>query len=101
MNGRHFVINWTFSDSGEHLALTLRHSALTHVMGKQAADADLSVAATRDALVKLIIGRATVQAAIDAGELQVEGDPAPLMALFDMLDSFDFMFEILTPGKRG
>ncbi|MEQ9642230.1 MAG: alkyl sulfatase dimerization domain-containing protein [Alphaproteobacteria bacterium] len=101
VQGRSFVINWSFSDSGERLALSLRHSALTHVMGKQAADADLAVTATRDALVALILGRATVEQAIDDRSLQVTGDPAPLAALFDMLDDFDFMFEILTPGQRG
>lgn len=99
VDGRSFVINWHFTDSDERLALTLRHSALTHVLGKQAEDADLSVTATRDALVGLIVGGKTVAQALADGDVRADGDAAPLEALFTMLDDFHLMFDILTPGE--
>jgi alkyl sulfatase BDS1-like metallo-beta-lactamase superfamily hydrolase len=98
VQGRHFVINWRFADTGDTLTLTLRHSALTHVIGKQAADAACTVTATKDALVGLIVGRTTVDQTIKDSALKVDGDAGALAALFDMLDDFPLMFDILTPG---
>jgi len=93
VKGRGFVINVHLTDSDERLALTLQHSTLSHVMGKVAADADLSVALTRATLVDLIVRRATVAEA----DIKAEGHLTALADLFDMLDDFDMQFNILTP----
>ena len=96
--GHRFTINWHFRDSGERLALTLSRSALSHVMGKTVEGAGTAVATTRDVLVGLCLKQVTVAQAVEAGGLSVEGDAAPLTALFAMLDDFALMFDILSPG---
>ncbi|MDP6345934.1 MAG: alkyl sulfatase dimerization domain-containing protein, partial [Alphaproteobacteria bacterium] len=65
--GRRFRINWHITDSDERLLQNLENSALTQVMGKQAEDADASVATDRATLVALCIRRTTVAEAIADG----------------------------------
>ncbi|MGC4082255.1 MAG: alkyl sulfatase dimerization domain-containing protein [Vicinamibacterales bacterium] len=41
------VLNWRFTDTGESLASTVDHAALTYVMGKTAPAADATIVTTR------------------------------------------------------
>jgi alkyl sulfatase BDS1-like metallo-beta-lactamase superfamily hydrolase len=95
--GRSFVLNWSLTDTGEKLALTLKHSTLTQVMDKTVADADAAVSTTRDTLVALIVRKQSVAQAIEAGTLRVEGDVGIVTALFEMLDDFALQFEVVAP----
>jgi alkyl sulfatase BDS1-like metallo-beta-lactamase superfamily hydrolase len=92
--------NWRFTDTGEEFLMTLEHSTLTHLPGKRAADAQVSITTTRATLDAITLRRTTVAAAVTAGALQVEGETDRLLALVSMLDEFDMMFEVLTPGRR-
>lgn len=97
VQGRSFVLNWTLTDSGETLALTLKHSTLTQVMGKTGADADAAVSTTRDTLVALIVRKQSVAQAIEAEALRVERDAGLVVALFEMLDDFSMQFDVVAP----
>jgi len=99
--GRGFVVNWRVSDRDERFALRLAHSTLTHVMGKQEASADASVATARATLVQLILRRTSVAQATQDGALTGEGETGCVAALFDMLDDFQLMFDIVTPGQAN
>jgi alkyl sulfatase BDS1-like metallo-beta-lactamase superfamily hydrolase len=99
VGGRQFVINWLLADSGEQAALTLQNSTLTHIMGKRAPDAEVSVTTTRAVLVALNLRRVTMTQAIEAGGATIAGRSEILEELFDMLDNFEMMFDIVTPSK--
>src|SRR5205807_7202147 len=45
--GKTIVINWTFSDLNQNHVMTLENSALTHISGKLADNAGLSLTLTR------------------------------------------------------
>ena len=92
-------MNWRLTDTGETLALNLENATLTHVMGKQDPVAAASVTTTRAALEELVLKRTSPAAAMDAGILAVEGDPQIPPKLFAMLDDFEMMFDIVTPGN--
>jgi len=53
------------------------------------------VTLSRDTLVALIVRQTTVAKA--AGEGAIAGDATLLAKLFDALDDFELMFDILTP----
>ena len=74
--------------TGETLALTLENATLTHVMGKQAPSAAVSVATTRETLDALALKRTTPAQAIQSGAFTVTGDWQILPRLFGMLDDF-------------
>src|SRR5215470_13117140 len=52
--GKTLVINWSFTDSNQRIALNLDNSALTYVAGKQAPNADATVTLARATLDAVI-----------------------------------------------
>jgi alkyl sulfatase BDS1-like metallo-beta-lactamase superfamily hydrolase len=97
--GQAMVINWHFTDRDEKLALTLRHSTLTHRLGEWSDRAAASITTTRAVLDAVILGRTQAAEAIASGAIRIEGDGTRLAALFGMLDQpSGLMFDVLTPG---
>jgi alkyl sulfatase BDS1-like metallo-beta-lactamase superfamily hydrolase len=97
VGGRSFVIDWRLTDRDERFALRLAHSTLTHVAGKVAPEAQARVAGSRATLQALVLKRTTPAQAIRDGSLACEGDTGCVEALFDMLDDFHLMFDVVTP----
>ncbi len=96
---REVVVNWRLADTREDIAVTLRHGALTHVLGKRATNAAATVTLTRAAFDGLVLGRQTLAAARAAGAAAVDGDAAAAGLLFDVLDRFDAGFAIVEPRR--
>jgi alkyl sulfatase BDS1-like metallo-beta-lactamase superfamily hydrolase len=94
---RNFKLNLVLTDSTEKLLLTISNSTLTQLMGKQARDADATITMTRQTLVALIVKETSVARAIADKTVGVEGESGLLEKLFDALDDFELMFNILTP----
>jgi len=95
--GKRIVINWTFSDSGEKVALNLENSALTHLRGRLAADADAGFTLPRATFDSILLRRTTFPNAIKAGDIKVEGAPGKLGELIAMLDEIPAEFPIVEP----
>ncbi len=93
-------INWRLTDTSESVVLNLEHATLTHRMGRAAPDADASVTTSRAVLDALALGRTSVPEAVASCALTVEGDTAKLVALMGMLDRFEMMFDVVTPGEH-
>lgn len=99
--GQSLVVNWRFTDRNETLALTLKHSTLTHRMGEVAANADVSVTTTRATMDQIVMRKLTISDALASGALKLEGEIPKLGALFSMMDPpAGMMFDILTPGEN-
>ena len=96
-DGRHFVINWNFTDSKTSFALALQHSALTYVANKQDAAADASLTLTRDDLDGIMLRRATFPGAVQSGQIKVAGQAEKVDELFSLFDTFNPNFEIVEP----
>jgi alkyl sulfatase BDS1-like metallo-beta-lactamase superfamily hydrolase len=97
--GKHIVLNWTFTDAGETFVLTLENCALTYVAGAQAATADASFALARGTLDEVIAKLTTFPEAIGSGKIKVSGDPMRLAELMALMDEFPRMFEIVEPKR--
>jgi alkyl sulfatase BDS1-like metallo-beta-lactamase superfamily hydrolase len=97
--GKKIAINWTFPDVGERIALHLENSALTHMSGKLATNADASFSLTRSALDQVLLKQRTFIDAIKAGDVTAEGDPRKLAELLAMLDEFTPDFPIMEPKQ--
>lgn len=98
--GQSLVVNWRFTDRNETLALTLKHSTLTHRMGETAANADVSVTTTRATMDQIVMRKLTIPDALASGALKLEGEIPKLGALFAMMDPpAGMMFDVLTPGE--
>ena len=100
-DGKHIVINWTFTDSGETQVMNLENSALTHRAGPLDDKADAGVTLTRATFDAVSSKQRTMQAAAASGDLVLSGDPRKLQQLFAMFDEFAGAFEIVEPHKAA
>ena len=62
--GKHIVVNWTFTDLNQTYVMNLENSALTHTAGKLADNADVSVTLTRAALDAITLKQRTFAGSI-------------------------------------
>lgn len=93
-------VNWRFTDRDETTCLTMANETLTHIMGKQVDNAEVTVTTTTDVLVGIIVGKVSVEQAMASEAMDVTGDGSIISDLFAMLDTFDMQFDILTPGPE-
>ena len=96
--GLSWRIDWHFTDTGERLALNLENSTLTCRLGKLTSPPEAIVTTTRPILEAIAFKRLSFAEALASGKLSVEGHSSKPQALFDMLEDFEMMFEVMTPG---
>jgi alkyl sulfatase BDS1-like metallo-beta-lactamase superfamily hydrolase len=97
--GTRMVLNWRFTDSGESLASTVDHAALTYVMNKTAQNVDANITTTRPVFNAIVLRQRSVADAQQRGALSVTGDGTRLTELMGLLDDFDPSFPIVEPRR--
>jgi alkyl sulfatase BDS1-like metallo-beta-lactamase superfamily hydrolase len=93
------VINWQFTDTGESLASTLEHGALTSITGKTARNAVSTVTTTRAVFENVILGQRTLADAMEHGEVTNSGDSKAASNLLALLVDFETGFPVVEPGR--
>ncbi len=96
--GLNWRINWILRDSGKHAAMTLQNCTLTHFFSDMPTEADVTVEADHATLVSLNIGETDVDRAAKAKQLKIDGDQSIVARLFDLLDDFEMMFDVVAPS---
>ena len=99
--GKHIVINWTFTDNNETFVMNLENSALTHRAGKLSEHADAGVKLTRAALDAITLKQRSFLGSVATGDVSISGNPLKLRELFGLLDDFTPDFEIVEPKKAS
>ncbi len=99
--GKHIVINWTFTDLNQTYVMNLENAALTHASGKFSDKADASVTLTRAALDAITLKQRSFLGSVVTGDVSVGGNPLKLRELFGMFDEFSPNFEIVEPKKAS
>jgi alkyl sulfatase BDS1-like metallo-beta-lactamase superfamily hydrolase len=97
--GKHIVLNWTFTDTGERFVLTLENCALSASRGVQADNADAGFILARGTLDEVIARQISFPEAVAAGSIEVSGNPMRLAELMELMDEFPRMFEIVEPKR--
>ncbi len=92
------VINWRFTDTGESIASTLEHGALTSITGKTAANAVATVTITRTVFEAVIVGQRTLADAMDLREVTINGDAKAISELCALLVDFDPGCPVIEPA---
>lgn len=93
----HLRIAWRFTDDDALHLTELRNGALNHRPVDAPPPDVTTVALARPTLVGLLTGRIELSAAVAAGDVAVDGDPAVLGALTSLLAPVDPGFAIVTP----
>jgi alkyl sulfatase BDS1-like metallo-beta-lactamase superfamily hydrolase len=99
--GKHIVLNWTFTDTDERFVLNLENCALTYAAGVQAKDADAGFTLARRTLDELVAKQVSFADAIAAGSIEVSGEAMRLAELMVLMDEFPRMFEIVEPKRTA
>lgn len=97
--GKHIVLNWSFTDTGETFVLTLENCALTYIAGAQADAADAGFTLARGTLDAVIAKQTDFLDAVASGKVKSTGNPAKLAELMQLMDEFPRMFEIVEPKR--
>lgn len=98
--GKHIVVNWTFTDLGETYTLNLENCALTYRPGRLADDADVALTLAKTTLDATNMAPDPAKALAEAianGDIQIEGRAAKLVELFGLFDTFSTKFNIVEP----
>jgi alkyl sulfatase BDS1-like metallo-beta-lactamase superfamily hydrolase len=99
--GKHIVVNWTFTDLNQSYVMNLENAALTHTSGKLSGNADVSVTLTRATLDAITLKQRTFMGSIATGDVAISGNPLKLAELFGLFDEFSPGFEIVEPRKAA
>ena len=97
--GKHIVLNWHFTDTGETFVLTLENCALTYIERAQAATADATFTLPRGVLDEVIAKQTSFPEAVAAGKIKFTGNAMRLGELMALMDEFPRMFEIVEPKR--
>ena len=97
--GKHIVLNWSFTDTGERFVLTLENCALTYIAGAQSDGADASFTLARSMLDEVIAKLTSFPDAVGSGAIKFTGNPMRLGELMALMDEFPRMFEIVEPKR--
>ena len=94
---RRMALNLSFTDTGETYLLKLENAVLHHQRGRNDAKANASIALTRTAFAEIVLREKTLADLVAAKAAKVEGEAAVLDDVVQLLDVFDFWFEIVMP----
>jgi alkyl sulfatase BDS1-like metallo-beta-lactamase superfamily hydrolase len=97
--GKHIVLNWSFTDTREDFILTLENCALTYISGAQSPAADAGFTLARGTLDEVIAKQTSFPEAVAAGKIKFTGNAMRLGELMDLMDEFPRMFEIVEPKR--
>jgi alkyl sulfatase BDS1-like metallo-beta-lactamase superfamily hydrolase len=98
-DGKEIVLNFDITDTKEKYMIEMVHGVLNHTPDYQADDAAATITLTRDALNQIVLKQTTLDKAIEAGDVKIDGSKAKLNEMLSYLDSFEFWFNIVTPHK--
>jgi alkyl sulfatase BDS1-like metallo-beta-lactamase superfamily hydrolase len=73
---------------------------MTYMPGEVADDAAASVRVSREVLVAVNVRRTSVTEALAAGDMEIQGDATLVEQLFEILDDFDMMFDVVAPSRE-
>lgn len=91
---RSLLMNWRLTDRDGLFHLTLRNCVLASRAG-DSGEADVELRCSRSVLENLVLGVTSVTDAEAQGALHVAGNRDGVLGLFDCLDGFPLMFDIL------
>ena len=98
--GKTLVLNLDFTDLKKQYGLTVENGVLNYAK-KPVANADAKLTMSKATLDKVQLKETTIEQAIAAGDLKVEGRREALGEFLALLDNFPFWFNIVTPNPGG
>jgi alkyl sulfatase BDS1-like metallo-beta-lactamase superfamily hydrolase len=96
-SGKQITLNFDFTETKQRFKVEMINGVLNHTADQHADDADATVSMERETLNQILIGERTLDGAIEAGAVKIDGEPGKLKEMLSYLDTFEFWFGIVTP----
>ena len=93
---REFAFNLLFKDVGANYVVSVENAVLHHRAAKPQSGLP-TIETSRATLASLVIGEVGLEEALTNGSVVAQGDSKPFGDFLDLLDRFDFWFEIVLP----
>jgi len=93
-------INWHFTDLEEDHVLGIQRSTVHHDPNTSDTKANAEITTTRKIIAMVLGGQTTLEEAVQAGDLAIQGDGAIIKAFFDSLESF-YTAPLIEPKNTG
>jgi linear primary-alkylsulfatase len=97
VGGVDVTLNMVFTERGERWILGLRNRVIHYVRDRHDDGADATVTVSQAALTEIASKRSTIDEAVAAGTLSIEGDADALASIVDNLEVFMSNFKIVEP----
>ncbi|MDD1780913.1 MBL fold metallo-hydrolase [Enterovibrio sp. ZSDZ35] len=97
--GVDYTINFVLPDVNETFLVELENAHLNNLKGVQSDNPDMTLTVDRAALNKVLMGKASLNDLVSAGQAKIEGNAKALTDIAGMLDNFEFWFNIIEPKK--
>jgi len=94
--GRKLVLNVRFTNLRKTYALTVENGVLNYA-GKPDPKAEATMTLANTTMNEIQLGQTTLDKAVEAGQVKIEGRKDAFNEFLDMLDTLDFWFNIVTP----
>jgi alkyl sulfatase BDS1-like metallo-beta-lactamase superfamily hydrolase len=94
--GKTLALNVVFPELKQHYGLRVENGVLSYSK-RLGAEPDATLSLSKDTLARVQLGQVTLDDAIAAGDVKVDGRKEAVGEFFGMLDTFDFWFNIVTP----
>ena len=94
---REYTFDLVLTDLDKRYAIDIQNGVLNRAEGVTSQNPTATLTLTRDVLDEILIGETTLEGAVEAGGLVIEGRQAALAEFMDLLDDFEFWFNIVTP----
>src|SRR6202162_4758576 len=86
--GKHIVLNWSFTDTNETFILNLENCALTYTAGAQSVTADAGFTLARGTLDEIIAKQTSFPEAVTAGKIKFTGNAMRLVGVLGPLGRY-------------
>jgi linear primary-alkylsulfatase len=94
--GKKLALNVELADLKKQYALVVENGVLNYAP-HFAPEPDATMTLSKPTLARIQLGRVTLEDAIAAGDVKVDGRKEAIGEFFGMLDAFNFWFNIVTP----
>lgn len=95
--GKHIIINWNFTGSGEQYVTELVHSVVNHTANAQSPNADATITLSQRTVAEVLNNIRSADDAANGGLIQITGSKAKVLEFFHLMQKFDKYFNIVTP----
>jgi len=94
--GHEAELNLVLTDTREEAVLRLANGVLSHSLDRRSEGA-ATISTTREVINRIVADEITVEAAIEAGEIEGDPDAGALVEIFSLLDTFSLWFNVIEP----